>query len=61
MKNNEHYPQLGLCCLGLYSWNDQVSLVCLQAESFDEIDFINITILRGKFYGLRYFGSGNSI
>lgn len=45
--NNNHHPQLGLCCLGLYNWDDQVNLVCLQAESFDEIDFINVTILSG--------------
>lgn len=45
--NNNHHSQLDLCCLGLYNWNDQVNLVCLQAESFDEIDFINVTILSG--------------
>ena len=47
MNSNDRHPQLDLCCLGLYNWNDQVNLVCLQAESFDEIDFINVTILSG--------------
>lgn len=47
MKNNDSNHQLEMCVLGLYNWNDQVNLVCLQAESFDEIDFINVTILSG--------------
>ena len=47
MKNNDYHSQLGICVLGLYNWNDQVNLACLQAESFDEIDFINVTILSG--------------
>lgn len=35
------------CCLGLYNWRDQTNLIVLETESFDEIDFINVTILSG--------------
>ena len=33
--------------LGLYNWRNETNLVCLQAENFDEIDFINVIILSG--------------
>ena len=43
--NNDH--QLKICALGLYNWRNQVSLAVLEADSFDEVDFINVTILSG--------------